>query len=109
MRKKNLGQMHEQHQLAKSRVKKNEELTSLMRQAVECLGEKKAIQIDELPHEYHVQRAKIAARGVGICSSCRFQSGCLRCDEAKCLAYWMRREHKRAGRPIDAKYQMGQP
>ena len=24
-----------------------------------------------------------------------------------CLVYWLRREHKRTGRPIDAKYQTG--
>ena len=39
--KKSLDQMHKQHELAKSRMKKNEELTALMQKAVECLDEKK--------------------------------------------------------------------
>ncbi|CAK9008654.1 Uncharacterized protein SCF082_LOCUS9965, partial [Durusdinium trenchii] len=57
--KKSLDQMHKQHELAKSRMKKNEELTALMSEAVACLDEKKTIQIDQLPHEYHVARARI--------------------------------------------------
>ena len=55
--KKNLDQMHKQHQLAKSRMKKNEDLISLMQEAVACLMRRKPIQIDELPHDYHVARA----------------------------------------------------
>ena len=71
-----------QHELAKAKLKKNQELTALMRQAVDALDEKKTIQISELPHEYYVQMAKVVARGVGICLSCRFESSCLRCNEA---------------------------
>ena len=44
------------------------------------------ILINKLSHEYHVQMAKVVARGGGICSLCKFESGCLRCNEGKYLA-----------------------
>ena len=47
---------------------------------------------------------KIETMGAGICSKCRWMSGCLACDPHKCTSYWMRRESARSGRPIDDEY-----
>ena len=62
------------------------------------------IKIDELPSAYTMAMHKIQTVGAGICSRCRFMSGCLACDPHKCTSYWMRRESARLGRPIDDEY-----
>ena len=62
------------------------------------------IKIDELPSGYTMAMHKIQTVGAGICSRCRFMSGCLACDPHKCTSYWMRRESARLGRPIDDEY-----
>lgn len=107
---KKAGQKAHEHlvkeaNIAKSRLEKNEVLTSLQQDAHEFINESRCIKISELPADYEKDRQRILLYEVGVCSKCRNQSGCLNCDEFKCTRAWMRREHKRTGRPIEAQYQ----
>ena len=45
---------------------------------------------------------------VGVCSKCRHQSGCFKCDRWKCTRYWMRPMHKKSSKPISKEYQWHQ-
>ena len=35
---------------------------------------------------------KVRTFGWGVCSRCRWQSGCLSCEPEHCLQYWMKKE-----------------
>ena len=60
--------------------------------------------MDELQEDYRKAMCKIHVGEVGVCSKCRYESGCLACDPIKCIAYWVRREGKRLGRAIADEY-----
>ena len=79
-------------------------LTGWLWLAVVAFSHPGRIKIDELPSGYTMAMHKIQTIGAGICSRCRFMSGCLACDPHKCTSYWMRRESARLGRPIDDEY-----
>lgn len=36
--------------------------------------------------------ARVREFGWGVCSRCRWQSGCLSCEPGHCLRYWMKKE-----------------
>eukprot|EP00438_Fugacium_kawagutii_P013212 Skav218446 [mRNA] locus=scaffold905:143422:158045:+ [translate_table: standard] len=91
--------------IAKARLEKHETLTALQKTAVEFVHENRYIKIHELPAEFEKDRMRILHHEVGVCSGCRNQSGCLNCDEFKCIRAYMRREHKKTGRPIEPQYQ----
>ena len=97
--------MQKHLKIAKSRLDKGQELNELQKEAIRFLHEKDCLKEEELPDEYHAAIHKINMSGIGVCSRCRNSSGCLSCDAFKCTRYWMRREHKRTGKVIDAKYQ----
>jgi hypothetical protein len=42
--------------------------------------------------EYQEQVLKVMRYGHGVCSRCRFTTGCLSCDPDKALRYWMKKE-----------------
>jgi hypothetical protein len=46
---------------------------------------------EDLRPEFRDQYMRAAA-GTGVCSSCRWTYGCLRCDERKAWNYWVRQE-----------------
>jgi len=46
---------------------------------------------DNLRPQFRSEFAK-AKGGVGVCSKCRWSSGCIRCSEDKAWSYWVRRE-----------------
>lgn len=98
-------QMLKEAIIAKSRLEKDEILTTLQREAYEFVHENRYIKINELPQQFEKDRMRILHNEVGVCSKCRHQSGCLNCDEFKCIRAYMRREHKRTGRPIEPQYQ----
>ena len=88
------------------KMKKGEALTSLQIEAMAIVNENSKLQISDLPAEYQKAIEKLKHYEVGVCSRCRFQSGCLSCSIEKCTAYWMRREGKRLGRSICAEYML---
>ena len=97
----------EREELAKAAEKelaKGNTINELQALAHKVVHESHCIQENELPDAYWTALDKIVHSGVGICSKCRYQSGCLACDENKLLGYFMRQEHKRTGRPIEYKY-----
>ena len=94
------------YDLACNKMKKGEALTSLQIEAMAIVNENSKLQISDLPAEYHKAIEKLQHYEVGVCSRCRFQSGCLSCSIEKCTAYWMRREGKRLGRSICAEYML---
>ncbi len=55
---------------------------------VKLLGEKAA----EAMSKASQMAVEIAAAGMGICSKCRWQSGCFACVESKALKYWLHKE-----------------
>lgn len=87
-------------------MSKGQELSELQRKAYELVHEGGPILESELPDEYHKEIHRIKLYEVGVCSKCRHASGCLRCDEAHCLGYYMRLEAKRTGRPIRDEYKL---
>ena len=94
------------YDLACKKMKKGEALTSLQIEAMAIVNENSKLQISDLPAEYHKAIAKLKQYEVGVCSRCRFQSGCLSCSIEKCTGYWMRREGKRLGRSTCAEYML---
>ena len=102
-----LEAMQKHLKVAQSRSAKGEALSALQQEAMRFLVDKDCIKEEELPQEYHDAVHKINMTGAGVCSRCRNSSGCLSCDAFKCTRYWMRKEHKRTGKTIDAKYQWG--
>ena len=81
-------------------MSKKQELSDFQAQAYQLVHEGGPILESELPDEYHREVERIKLYEIGVCSECRHTSGCLRCDEAKCLGYYMRVEAKRTGRVI---------
>ena len=89
-----------------NKMKKGEALTSLQIEAMAIVNENSKLQISDLPAEYHKAIEKLKHYEVGVCSRCRFQSGCLSCSIEKCTAYWMRREGNRLEGSICAEYML---
>lgn len=104
--KKAVEAMEKEYKVAMSLLEKGNELTSLQQSAYEQIHEKKTIRIDDLPAEYWKEEQRIRNKAVGVCGSCRWGSGCLRCRVDKLTSYWMRREHKRTGRAIEDQYKL---
>ena len=100
-----LEAMSKHLKVAQSRLAKGEMLNELQKEAIRFLHEKDCIKEEDLPDEYRDAIHKINMTGIGVCSRCRNSSGCLSCDAFKCIRYYMRKEHKKTGKPIDAKYQ----
>ena len=106
MGKKNIETLEKEYKVAKALIEKGDELTSLQQSAWEMIHEKKTISVNEPPAEYWKEEQRIRNRSIGVCGSCRWGSGCLRCRVDKLTSYWMRREHKRTGRAIDDQYKL---
>eukprot|EP00438_Fugacium_kawagutii_P020145 Skav209767 [mRNA] locus=scaffold9:337523:341960:- [translate_table: standard] len=99
------AEMVKEAKVAQMRLDKQETLTELQKIAYEFVHENRYIKISELPPEFEKDRMRIIHHEVGVCSRCRNQSGCLNCTEWKCIRAYMRKEHKRTGRPIEPQYQ----
>eukprot|EP00438_Fugacium_kawagutii_P009608 Skav233937 [mRNA] locus=scaffold2178:39983:46648:- [translate_table: standard] len=99
------AEMVKEAKVAQMRLDKQETLTELQKTAYEFVHENRYIKISELPPECEKDRMRIIHHEVGVCSRCRNQSGCLNCNEWKCIRAYMRKEHKRTGRPIEPQYQ----
>ena len=67
--------------------------------AVQFINQGKQLSLDDLPHEVKLRLSKIAEKEVGICGSCRYSSGCLRCNVWKAQRYYLRKEAERRGVP----------
>eukprot|EP00438_Fugacium_kawagutii_P003448 Skav229316 [mRNA] locus=scaffold2616:95961:99953:+ [translate_table: standard] len=98
------AEMVKEAKMAQMRLDKQETLTELQKTAYEFVHENRYIKISELPPECEKDRMRIIHHEVGVCSRCRNQSGCLNCNEWKCIRAYMRKEHKRTGRPIEPQY-----
>ena len=80
---KNASEMHN---------KKQEQLELL---AKELLSEKKVFDpLSNLSDMAKKEIERVSLTGVGVCSKCRFSSGCLKCDLNKCKEYWYRFERE---------------
>jgi hypothetical protein len=89
--------------LAEQRKQFAEEATEEMKLAHAYLNEGKALCLDDLDVTAKLKIQRIKDQGnLGICSSCRFQYGCLRCDVAKAERYYLRKEAERRGYPVEA-------
>ena len=65
--------------------------------------EGRKLRVDDLSPEIQAKIQKIRDEGnLRICGSCRYQSGCLRCDVAKAERYWLRKETEKRGLPVAA-------
>ena len=93
-------------QQAETLLAKGSELSQLQQQAWEVINESKPLSIGELPEASFKEVERIRERGLSVCPRCRHTSGCLSCDEHKCLSYWMRRECKRLGRNLAPEYKL---
>ena len=82
----------------------NKKMTKIQEDAWKLVNEGGALRVDELPSAYLKAKAKIELDGIGVCSKCRYSSGCMDCNVWKCTAYWMRKEGKRLGRKIPYEY-----
>ena len=91
-------------QQAEKLLAKGSELSELQQQAWEVINEGRPLSIGELPEAYFKEVERIRKRGLSVCPRCRHTSGCLSCDEQKCLSYWMRRDCKRLGRNLAPEY-----
>eukprot|EP00438_Fugacium_kawagutii_P001387 Skav209305 [mRNA] locus=scaffold994:205116:208401:- [translate_table: standard] len=99
------AEMVKEAKVAQMRLDKQETLTELQKTAYEFVHENRYVKISELPQEFEKDRMRIIHHEVGVCSRCRNQSGCLNCNEWKCIRAYMRKGHKRTGRPIEPQYQ----
>ena len=106
---KALEAMQKKIKVAEMRVKRDQILTDMQKEAMRFLKEGGTIQEDELGEEYQSEILRISLNEVGVCPKCRHQSGCYKCDKWKCLRYFMRQAHKRTGKPIEKQFQWGRP
>ena len=93
-------------QKAEKLLAKGSELSELQQQAWEIINEGKPLSIAELPEAYLKEAERIRNRGLSVCARYGHTSGCLSCDEQKCLSHWMRRECKRLGRNLAPEYKL---
>ena len=91
--------------VAEMKVKKDQILNDMQKEAIRFLKEGGTIQEDELGEGYQSEILRISLNEVGVCPKCRHQSGCYKCDKWKCLRYFMRQALKRTGKPIEKQFQ----
>jgi hypothetical protein len=65
--------------------------------ADEYVNKNKKLTILDLSQDIRNKIERIALLGVKICVSCRYSSGCLRCDVDKATRYHLRKESERRG------------
>ena len=46
--------------------------------------------VEDVREEHRKPYEKVRSEGLGVCGSCRWTSGCLRCDEKKAWNYYVR-------------------
>ena len=102
---KALETMKKALKVAEIRSAKTEALNEIQQQAIRFLKENGCIEESDLDSEYQSEKLRISLTEVGVCSKCRHQSGCYRCDQWKCLRYFMRLAHKKSGKPIRPEFQ----
>ena len=73
------------------KAKQKEELEEI---AAKLLSDKKIFDPSQISADVKKEIERVERTGVGICSKCRFSSGCLKCDINKCRDYWMRLERE---------------
>ena len=64
-----------------------------MQLALELAEANRSFQMSDLSVEAYGLVKQAGVRG-GVCSRCRWQSGCLSCDEAKAFKYYKHREER---------------
>jgi hypothetical protein len=69
--------------------KVEEELAALAKQ---LQGENKSFSVEDLSKAEKLNIAQLKTSGAGVCGSCRWQSGCLRCDWKKRFEYVRKKE-----------------
>jgi hypothetical protein len=47
---------------------------------------------EDLRPEFLMKYRKVVEEGIGVCSKCRWSSGCLNCDRSKAWPYYVRQE-----------------
>ena len=48
--------------------------------------------VEDLRDEYRLKYEKVKAEGCGVCSKCRWTSGCMNCDAVKAWRYYVKQE-----------------
>ena len=48
--------------------------------------------VDELSESFKTKFLKVKAEGLGLCTKCRMESGCLRCHDVKAWSYYVKQE-----------------
>jgi hypothetical protein len=71
------------------------DLASMCAPAV--VGEKKAKDMEDLLPEYQAAVLKVKHEGEGVCSKCRWRSGCLSCSWEKTLKHYLKVQFGQAG------------
>lgn len=79
-------------------------ITELELTAFEYANKNKSLCLDDLGVVAKRKIALIAAAGNQICASCRYQSGCLRCDRWKAERYYLRKLALEKGVPMPEKW-----
>ena len=70
-------------------------------QALKGGTENKPFGEEDLSHEAKKELQRIKDEGhIGICSKCRWRSGCLNCSFEKALRYHLKKEALRAGKAV---------
>ena len=90
--------------LAEKMKAENKKMTKIQEDAWKLVNEGGALRVGELPSAYLKAKAEIELGGIGVCSKCRYSSGCMDCNVWKRTACWMRREGKRLGRKIHMQF-----
>ena len=98
----------EREKLAEKGRKKQEseeELNELEKEALALLGKGKGFGPEDLSEESKKKLQRIEEEGhIGVCSRCRWRSGCLDCHTEKALRYLLKKEALRAGRKVAEEY-----
>ena len=79
-------------------------VTTEMFLAAEYVNKNKQLSLDDLAPAVRLILDKIAAQGVRVCGSCRYTSGCLRCDLWKAQRYYLGKEANARGVPMPTKW-----
>jgi hypothetical protein len=72
--------------------------------ALEYINKNRRLCLEDLSAETKTKLLVIAARGIKLCGSCRYQSSCLRCDVWKAQRYHLRKEAQLRGVPMPEKW-----
>ena len=90
------------------KAKQHEKIEALKKKAAAALKltpeEQLAVEMciqhwtpEDLRPEFRDPYLRVREKGMGVCSSCRWTSGCLRCDPEKAWSYYVRQELGLAG------------